>query len=261
MSRFRIQFTFTTPILAPQRAMVWLLDRWLAGAAAIERFPHSMTMRYPGYPDWVAESELNIPLRWDTDTTVYATTQARFPLGGEWGYDYRTKKVIVDVASPGNMNFMGSGVFKATHTKQPIWHIPCVEFEADVTDTTRLETLLDILYHNGVGGDRNRGYGSVDTLKVFPVSKPASCLWNAHAHPTRPIPWNHIPASYQAACREGIAQGTLQLIHQRLGTPAWLATQHVLCLAPQPGWPDTFQPPTPVPTKEDSAPWLSTAPL
>jgi len=264
MTRYTIQFTLTTPILAPQRAMVWLLDRWLAGAAAVERFPQTMTMRYPGYPDWVPETDLSIPLRWDTDTTVYATTQARFPLGGEWGNDYRTKKAIPDVApSSQAKTFMGSGIFKATHTQLPIWQIPLIEFEAEVMDIDRLDHLLDILYNNGIGGDRTRGFGSIDTIEVTAVATnvQTSCLWDSAGHPTRPIPWNRIPASYQASCRDGLAQGTLQLIHQRLGVPAWLATQQVLCLVPQPGWPEAFQLPSSpaISTKEDSATWLSTA--
>jgi len=239
MTRYTIRFTFTTPIVAPQRNMVWLLDRWLAGAAAVERFPQTMTMRYPGVADWV--DDLAIPLQRDPDTEVYATTQAHFPLGGAFGYDYRTKKMVAAVCT--NKSNAGSGIFKSTHTRQGHWQIPVVTFDAEVTDLGRLDTLLDILYCNGVGGDRSRGYGSVagiDYTAQTPSASTLSCLWDAAGYPTRPIPWNRIPAPYHDTCRQGLADGTLQLIHQRLAAPAWLATHQVLCITPAPGWPDAF---------------------
>jgi len=244
MPRLRIHFTLTTPITAPQRNMVWLLDRWLAGAMAVERFAHTMTMRYPGFPDWMPPSDLALPLRWDAETTVYATTQARFPLGGEWAFDYRTKRAVIDTAPPSytQAGYQGSGIFKASHMKQPIWYLPAIVFDADVTDADRLQTLLDILFDNGVGGDRNRGFGHVENITVSPLSDSESCLWDAHGQPTRPIPWDRIPLAHRDACQDGLANGTLRLIHQRLGAPAWLATQHTLCIAPDPQWPHQFDP-------------------
>ena len=241
MAWIQVRFELATPLLAPQRDMAWTLDRWLAGAAALERFP-LMTRRHPQTPGWVPWTELDIPLVYQAALGVFATTQAHFPLGGRLQYDYRTKKAIMPVTPN-----VASGIFKASHFRQPLWNVPAVEFVADVTDPDRLDTLLDILFANGVGGDRNRGYGTisdVNTTAVSPESHP-SVLWDAEGYPTRPVPWARVPHAYQETCREGLNHGTLQLIHQRVVPPAWSAQSQALCIAPRIRWPEDFISPDP----------------
>lgn len=247
--KMTIRFTLGTPLLAPQRGQVWVLDRWLAGAAALSRFPSTMTQRHPHMSDWVGEEDLDIPLATDEETKVYAATQATFPLGGRMSEHRRTKKVITDVwplvksgknAGKGVTNFMSSGIFKASYFVIPVCEVPIIEFVADITNQERLKTLLNILWTNGVGGDRTRGYGMVAKITVAPVTGAAeggSCVWDIHGWPTRPIPWQALSSDRKALCHQGLANRTLQLLPQRVVSPAWTAKNQTLCVLPTHEWP------------------------
>ncbi len=243
VTRLAVEFEMQTPIAAPQRDNVWLLERWLAGAAALERFPRTMTMRYPGLDDWVPEEALDIPLAREAASGVFSTTQAQFPWGGEPAVHYRTKKPIIAVL-PTTSFALGSGILKQWHVKQPLWAVPAVRFIADVTDLDRFFNLLTILRDNGLGGDRTRGYGQIYDIQVHAAGTAdldeVSCAWTVEGLPTRPIPWARVPPPRRPACEEALAAGSLRLQHQRLEAPAWAARNQILCVGPHPDWPTAF---------------------
>ncbi len=237
-----ITLTMATPILAPQRGQVWVLDRWLAGAAALEQFPDTMTQRHPGFSDWIPESLLNLPLQIDDTTQVYQVTQAQFPRGGQLSSHYRSKNAIegvwlLDGKGKGQGGFMSSGIFKAAHNLIPVWEIPAITFSANITDSDRLMTLLDILWQNGIGGDRTRGYGMIADITLSPTDTDLSCLWTADGEPTRPIPWKALSPAQQLSCQNGLIHHRLQLLPQRVTPPAWTAKNQTLCIFPNPEWP------------------------
>lgn len=245
VSRMIIAFQLFTPILAPRRQNVWLLERWLAGAAAWERFPRTMTGRYPGMPDWIPMDAFDLPLARDTRHGCYQTTQAFFPYGGRLTADYRSKPALTAVAT--GTNFASSGIFKAWHVIQPLWEIPVIAFVADVTDPDRLFALLDILEDNGLGGDRHRGYGHITAIDLYqpdhsPIPIPPlsvnSAAWDTADLPTRPLPWHNLTALEQAHCTDALYAGQLQLIPQRLVAPAWAAQHQTLCVLPATAWPE-----------------------
>lgn len=245
VSRIVIAFQLFTPILAPRRQNVWLLERWLAGAAAWERFPRTMTGRHPGMPDWMPMDAFDLPLARDTRHGCYQTTQAFFPHGGRLTADYRSKPALTAVAT--GINFASSGIFKAWHVIQPLWEIPVIAFVADVTDPDRLFALLDILEDNGLGGDRHRGYGHITAIDLYqtihspfalPSLETASAAWDVENLPTRPVPWHCLPSADQAHCAAAVHAGQLQLMPQRLVAPAWAAQHQTLCVLPATAWPE-----------------------